>query len=186
MDKSFYRKRYQQRRESSTSHQRDTWSLEIANRLLELSIWDHVYYHLFLTIERKKEIDTSYLLHILQGKDKEVVVSRSNIDRSLTNILLTDNTKFAYNKWNIPEPQNGVEVPTNLIDVIFVPLLAFDQNGHRIGYGKGYYDNFLSNCRANALTIGLSFFPPIEESIPVEAHDKTLDCVVTPQEVYRF
>ena len=61
----------------------------------------------------------------------------------MTHFLLTDNTKIKKNQYNIPEPINGLEVPTKKIDVVFVPLLAFDKKGNRVGYGKGFYDKFL-------------------------------------------
>lgn len=186
MDKFFIRKHYQATRNRLSSEEIETWSIAIANKTLELPIWKYETFHLFLPIEKKKEVDTSYLLSILQGKDKNVVVSRSNSDRSLTNILLTDNTIFALNQWGIPEPQNGIEISENKLDVIFVPLLAFDKNGHRIGYGKGYYDTLLQKCNDKVITIGLSFFPAMEEAIIPENHDIPLQYAITPQRLYRF
>ena len=69
----------------------------------------------------------------------------------MTHYLLTDNTKIKKNKYNIPEPIDGIEVPDNKIEVVFVPLLAFDKKGHRVGYGKGFYDHFLSGCQPNTI-----------------------------------
>jgi 5-formyltetrahydrofolate cyclo-ligase len=53
----------------------------------------------------------------------------------MTHFLLTDNTKIKKNKHNIPEPV-GIEVPSHKIEVVFVPLLAFDKQGQRVGYGR--------------------------------------------------
>ena len=72
------------------------------------------------------------------------------------------------------------------IDVVFVPLLAFDKNGHRIGYGKGYYDKFLSSCKPDIIKIGLSFYEAEEAFQDVYPSDIPLDYCVTPKKVYRF
>jgi 5-formyltetrahydrofolate cyclo-ligase len=67
-----------------------------------------------------------------------------------------------------------------------MPLLAYDKTGNRIGYGKGFYDKFLSNCRPETLRIGLSFFEPEEDPIEVANHDMKLDYCVTPKHVLKF
>lgn len=162
-------------------------SLEIANRLLQIPVWDFSYYHLFLSIAEKKEIDTEPILHILQGKDKNVAISKSDFTtREMTSFLLTDTTVIRKNKWNIPEPVEGIEVPPHKIDVVFVPLLAFDLAGHRVGYGKGFYDKFLANCREDVLKIGLSLFEAEEEISGVLSSDVPLDYCVTPNKTYSF
>lgn len=160
-------------------------SLAIANKLLELPIWSYTYYHTYLTIENQKEVDTSYLLHILQGKDKSVLVSSSNFeDYSMSHFLLTDNTKLKINTYGIPEPQDAIEINVNQIEVVFVPLLAYDVSGNRIGYGKGFYDRFLSQCNTEVLKIGLSFFEPIDKIADISANDQKLNYIVTPDSVY--
>ena len=162
-------------------------SMAIANRLLTLDIWDKTYYHVFLTIENQKEVHTDCLLHILCGKDKEIIVSRSDFERcTMIHYLLTDNTKLVASPYGIPEPEDGIEVPSHKIDVVFVPLLAFDGKGHRVGYGKGFYDRFLSECKPGVLKIGLSFFEAEANEIPFNTSDIPLDYCVTPNLVYSF
>jgi 5-formyltetrahydrofolate cyclo-ligase len=75
----------------------------------------------------------------------------------MTHFLLTDNTKIKKNKHNIPEPVDGIEVPSHKIEVVFVPLLAFDKQGQRVGW-QGFYDKFLAECSPATVKIGLSFF----------------------------
>lgn len=174
------------KRDSLSSTQISNLSLSIANKLLELPIWDFTYYHIFLSIEEKKEIDTSYLLSILQGKDKNIIVSKMHGAHELIHFLLTDNTLIRKNKWNVPEPVDGIEITTTKIDVVFIPLLAFDVKGNRVGYGKGYYDNFLSTCKNNVVKIGMSFFEASEEITDVLASDIPLDYCVTPKNIYKF
>ena len=154
--KNKLRKKYILKRDELPSDKIEEFSLEIANKLLQLPIWDLEYYHLFLSITEKKEIDTEFILHILQGKDKNVILSKSDFKtRKLNNFLLTDSTVIRKNEWNIPEPVDGIEISSEKIDVVFVPLLAFDLNGHRLGYGKGFYDIFLASCKPNVIKVGV-------------------------------
>ncbi|MEC4004266.1 5-formyltetrahydrofolate cyclo-ligase [Flavobacterium sp. SUN052] len=187
MNKPELRKKYKELRKNLSEKEIEEKSLAIANQLLQMDIWNKTYYHLFLTIEEQNEINTEFILQILHGKDKEIVISKSDFNSyQMTHYLLTDNTKFKKNQHNIPEPIDGLEVPVSKIDVVFVPLLAFDLKGNRVGYGKGFYDNFLSECNNETIKIGLSFFEaePIIESI--YESDIQLNYCVTPEKNYRF
>lgn len=187
MKKSQLRIKYKRLREEIPTEEIEALSLEIANNLLKLPIWDFSYYHLFLSISEKREIDTEAILHILQGKDKNIVLSKSDFENHhLHNYLLTDSTILKINKYGIPEPVDGIEVPAHKIEVVFIPLLAFDEKGNRIGYGKGFYDRFLSSCSGKTLKIGLSFFEAEPEISEVSEHDIPLDYCVTPKKIYDF
>lgn len=187
MNKKDLRSKYKTLRQQLSAEAIEDKSLAIANRLLSLDVWEKTYFHLFLTIEEQKEVDTEFILQILAGKDKEIVVSKSDFEtREMTHYLLTDNTKFRKNEYNIFEPVDGLEVPVSKIDVVFVPLLAYDKNGNRVGYGKGFYDNFLAKCREDVIKIGLSFFEPEESIEDVFATDIRLDYCVTPFGINNF
>lgn len=186
MTKETLRQHYKSLRASLDTSNVADQSLAIANQVLKLPIWEFANYHIFLPIENKVEVDTSYLLSILQGKDKSVILSKSNFDtHTMQHILLQENTRIAVSKFGIPEPQQGIEVMASIIDVVFVPLLAFDKQGHRVGYGKGFYDRFLKQCGPNTRFVGLSFFAP-ENKIPSASHDIALDYCVTPKKTYTF
>src|SRR6187402_3585570 len=162
-------------------------SLAIANEILKLPIWNKTYFHVFLPIEEQKEVNTEFILHLLSGKDKEIVIPKSDFaTREMTHFLLTDNTRIQKNQHNIPEPVNGLEVPATKIDVVFVPLLAFDKKGNRVGYGKGFYDKFLSQCRPDIIKIGLSFFEPEEVISDVFESDVLLNYCICPSGVFEF
>ncbi len=181
------RKKIKEARKQLSDNEIEVKSLAIANQLLQLDIWENTYFHLFLPIEEHKEINTEYILNILQAKDKEIVISRSNFETtSMLHFLLTDNTKINKNEYNIPEPINGLPVPTEMIDVVFVPLLAYDKQGNRVGYGKGFYDKFLSECKPNVVKIGLSFFEPEELIEDVFENDVKLDFCVNPAGIKSF
>lgn len=187
MKKSQLRIKYKKLREELSPDEIEQLSLEIANKLLELPIWNYSFYHLFLSITEKREINTETILHILQGKDKNVVVSKSDLQNfEMTNYLLTDSTVLRTNEWGIPEPVDGIEVQPQQIEVVFLPLLVFDEKGNRIGYGKGFYDRFLSSCSMDTLKIGLSFFEAEPEITEVSEDDIPLDYCVTPNKIYRF
>lgn len=174
-------------REDKSPEEIEEESLLIANNLLKMPIWDYEFYHLFLSISEKKEIDTGPLMHILQGKDKNIIISQSNFaTREMKHFLLTDSTIIRKNEWNIPEPMGGLEIPSSKIDVVFVPLLAFDKMGHRVGYGKGFYDKFLAGCKAEVVKVGLSLFEP-EDQIPgILTSDVPMDYCVNPSKIYKF
>jgi len=162
-------------------------SLAIANEVLKLPIWEKTYFHIFLPITEHKEVNTEFILHLLSGKDKEIIISKSDFEsRNMTHFLLTDNTKIKKNEYNIPEPVDGLEVPSSKIEVVFVPLLAFDKAGHRAGYGKGFYDKFLAECKPETIKIGLSFFEAETIIDDIFENDVKLDYCVTPNEIYQF
>lgn len=187
MIKSDLRKKYKALRDELSIEQIDDLSIEIANQALKLPIWEHTFYHIFLSIEEHKEINTDYILNILSGKDKNIVISKSNFkDTSLINYLLTDNTLIKKSNWGIPEPVEGIEISNDKIDVVFIPLLTFDKSGNRVGYGKGFYDKFLGNCKPETIKIGLSFFEAEDEIENVFENDVRLDYCVTPKHLYRF
>lgn len=186
MLKKDLRSDYKNRRKSFSDTSLLNASLAIANAALEIPIWHYDYYHLFLPISQLKEIDTSVIISNLHGKDKHIVLPKVTGNGTLKHFLLTDATKFRTNRWNIPEPVDGIEVAAHKIDVVFLPLLAFDRKGHRVGYGKGFYDNFLGECRKDVKKIGLSLFGPEEAIEDIHENDIPLDYCVTPEKIYSF
>jgi 5-formyltetrahydrofolate cyclo-ligase len=181
------RKKYKDLRFQLTDNKLEEESLAIANQLVKMDIWDKTYYHLFLPIEEQKEVNSEFVLNVLQAKDKEIVISKSDFaTTSMSHFLLTDNTRIKKNEYNIPEPINGLNVPIDMIDVVFVPLLAYDKLGSRVGYGKGFYDKFLSECKPDVIKIGLSFFEPEKLIEDVFENDVKLDFCVSPNNILKF
>ena len=187
MTKNELRKRYKKLRKELSENQIDDFSLAIANQLLELPVWNFSFYHIFLAIEEHKEVNTDYILNILSGKDKNILISKSDFQTGgMQHFLLTDNTVIKKNSYNIPEPIDGIEILDDKVEVVFIPLLAFDETGNRVGYGKGFYDRFLAKCKPETIKIGLSFFEADAEIIDVFESDVQLDYCVTPKSVYKF
>jgi 5-formyltetrahydrofolate cyclo-ligase len=187
MFKKEIRLKYKELRNSLSESQIEEMSLAIVNEVLLLPIWEKSYFHVFLSIEEQKEVNTEYLLHLLSGKDKEICISKSDFEtRKMTHYLLTDNTKIKKNEYNIPEPIDGIEVPSHKMEVVFIPLLAYDTYGNRVGYGKGFYDKFLAECNPNTIKIGLSFFEPEELISDVNATDIQVNYCITPNRIIKF
>jgi len=186
MLKTILRSSYLTKRNALSTAKLSSDSISIANRLLALPIWNFDYYHLFLSITNKKEVDTYPILSILQGKDKHIIVPKVIDSDHLEHFLLTDSTKFTLSSWDVPEPLDGIPISPQKLDVVFVPLLAFDSYGNRVGYGKGFYDKFLSECRNDVIKIGVSFFEAENKITDMNNADVKLDYCVTPTHVYSF
>jgi 5-formyltetrahydrofolate cyclo-ligase len=187
MLKKELRKKYKELRKTLSVNEIDELSINIANNTLTLPIWDKDTFHVFLPIERLNEVNTEFIMHVLQGKDKNIAISKSNFETNqMTHYLLTDNTNLNTNEYGIPEPVSGIPVNTENIDVVFVPLLAFDAKGNRVGYGKGFYDTFLNQCKTNTIKIGLSFFDEEPEVIDTYEHDIKLNYCITPNKIYKY
>lgn len=93
---------------------------------------------------------------------------------------------FANSEWGIPEPVAGVVLKPTDFDIVLIPLLAFDHAGNRVGYGKGFYDRYLLQCRHDCLKIGISLFDPIALIEDVESYDIPLDIAICPAQLYDF
>jgi len=187
MNKKALRKTYKTFRKDLSENQIEDLSLAISNELLKLPIWGYSFYHIFLAIEEQKEVNTNYILNILSGKDKNILISKSDFKTgNMTHFLLTDSTLIKKNDYNIPEPIDGIEISTDKIEVVFIPLLAFDKTGNRVGYGKGFYDRFLTNCKPETVKVGLSFFDAEDEINDTHEGDVRLDYCVTTERVYKF
>lgn len=94
--------------------------------------------------------------------------------------------EFAITEWGIPEPVAGVVLNPTDLDIVLIPLLAFDLAGNRVGYGKGFYDRYLLQCRPDCLKIGVNLFDPIALIEDVESYDIPLDIVICPAQLYDF
>ena len=146
------------------------------------------YLHIYFPILGKNEVDTALIIKHIQKNYPTIilVVSKSNFTNcSMQHFEYTYSTILIENNYGILEPANGIEIPSEKIDMVIVPLVVIDKNGHRIGYGKGFYDHFLAECKTSCLKIGLSFDEPID-SIPNDTYDIPLDICITPSEITFF
>ena len=184
-DKTFLRSHYKKKRLSLTKQEVDHLSQRVCEQLDKLSIWRLKHYHIFISISKYNELDTSSIINKLKSEKKNIIVPKI-LNNELVHIAINDQTEFSINEYGIKEPNNGNSFIIQNLDLIFIPLLAYDLEGHRVGYGKGYYDRFLKLTNKSSLKIGLSFFDPINKIQDIDDNDVKLDYCITPTQVLKF
>ncbi len=184
-EKKFLRKVYEDNRSNIPIGQFQELCKGILDNLIELSIWDKDIYHVYLSVESKNEVDTDAIISFILNKNKRVIVPKI-ANKNLMHFEIDQKTKFITNKLGIREPISKVSFDTSLIQAIVVPLLVFDKNGHRVGYGGGYYDRFMSDIKDDVIKVGLSLFDPIDKISDINDKDIPLNFVVTPSRTYNF
>jgi 5-formyltetrahydrofolate cyclo-ligase len=190
MHKRKLRREFLEKRKMLSEGEARLLSRQIADLFIESFGLGRVQYlHVYLPLPRQREIDTLLLLEQVRSRYPEVRVLVPKVDpvkMGMESYLLDDPTQLPVSGWGIPEPAGGTPVAPEVIDLIVVPLLAFDRQGHRVGYGKGFYDRYLARCRPDVLKIGLSCFEPVAEITDAGPHDVRLDYCVTPEKVWAF
>ncbi len=145
--------------------------------------------HTYLASEKLGEIDTSSITRYLEFKNPGLKILVPRIDKlsgDLHHLHYHDEVQFEDNLFGIAEPVGGEKISANVIDLVLIPLLAFDKQGNRVGFGKGFYDKFLSECNEEVIKIGLSFFEPEAQIDDINQYDIPLNYCVTPQHVFDF
>src|SRR5688500_575969 len=111
---------------------------------------------------------------------REVVVPYiSSESKKMLHSVLSDFRNIHPGVYGVPEPSVIKDADITQIRAVIVPLCAFDGFGHRLGYGKGYYDMFLSSLPKDVMKIGLAFSIQEVDKIPHEEHDTRLDMIIT-------
>lgn len=191
MTKKELRKQYKEKRSSLSESEYQQRCERIVEKVLENFDFSTIHYlHLFLPIRIQKEIDTFPLIEQLQSKYPQLrlVVPRVVPNSFEMEHYLYDVATITLSEWGIPEPMpdSSQKVSPQKIDTVLLPLLVFDEKGNRVGYGKGFYDRFLTECRPEVQKIGLC----LEEAVPlieeVGEWDIPLDFCVSPQRCYEF
>ena len=144
MLKKKIRRLYQEKREQLGDLDLEDYNQKISEHFFNWLPDSAFTIHIYLPILQKKEINTWPIINELWNRNMNVVVPIMNMsDGSLSSWLLTPETKIQENIWGVPEPVSADFVDSEAIDLVVVPLLAYDQRGYRVGYGKGFYDSFL-------------------------------------------
>ena len=108
------------------------------------------------------------------------------VNRRMQAVEVNADTTFTLNQHNIHEPATGRIVGPESIDMVFVPLLICDQQGYRVGYGKGFYDKYLADCRTECIKVGFCYFDLPDKIDDRSEFDIPLDICITPYNVYVF
>lgn len=173
-------------RRALTEGEAEGYSMALLQHFVSLDFSGIRCIHIFLPIAEKKEPDTFLFIDWLAAEHPEIriVVPRADFDTALmTHHVYGGHRDLQKNLYGILEPQRG-ELHTGDIDLVLVPLLAFDRLGYRVGYGKGFYDRFLESVWVRK--IGLSFFGPVEAIDDVHENDIRLDACITPEGIVEF
>ncbi len=142
----------------------------------------------FQPIVARKEVEMESIHHTLWSLGHQLCFPRVENDHSMTAYETKKGDPLITSTWRIqePNPLTNKKTPSEAIDLIIIPLLAFDAHGNRVGYGKGFYDRFLMDCRPDALKIGVCLDEAVQRIDDVEAHDIPLDLCITPTGIHLF
>ncbi len=140
---------------------------------------------LFLPIERTKEINTYKIWEKATSFGAQVAVPKINRKtEEMKHLLFETEDQLEISDWGIPEPSKGRVIAAEHFDIVIVPLLVADKGGNRVGYGKGYYDKYLTN--KNVVTVGVCYDFQVVDELPKENHDVKLDILITDKSIYRW
>ena len=133
----------------------------------------------------KSEISPLKIIKICQNLSIKICLPV--IDKNTNELIFSkfkDKKCLTKNKYGIIEPTKINQI---IPDIIFVPMVGFDKNLNRLGYGKGYYDRVISKLRKikKIFVIGLAYDNQIVRHIPIEKHDEKMDIILTDKKIYR-
>ena len=152
--------------------------------ILQFNVSENQNIHIFLPISKFNEINTFSFIKQLWEMKINVFVPKIHQNKIIS-VKFTPQTFLKKNSWGILEPVSSTN-EENTFDYIITPLLYCDKNGNRIGYGKGFYDQFFKTINAEAKKIGVNYFPPIDMIDDVSENDVQLDYLVAPDEILSF
>ena len=188
MKKSALRMEFKARRNSFSTIEKQSFDLMLLQQIKNYPFNDINYLLSYYPIEKHNEPNTFLLSGYLKEQFPAMHICKPRINEAglMDAVYVNKHTDFEKNKYDIPEPITDHLVEPEKIDVVFVPLLAFDTRGYRVGYGKGYYDKYLPKCNNNILKIGISYFQPVHNIEDTNEYDIPLNLCFTPFEVYEF
>lgn len=187
MDKPVVREQCRRYRTQLDTQEYGALSRQIAFNLASLPELESArVIHAFWPHLPEREIDIRPLLCYLRALGRTVglpVVDYASSNGRLMHRMWISERSLVANRWGILEPKDERPLPKDEIDVVLVPALGLDRSGHRVGFGKGYYDRFLAQI--DALTVCPMYAACIVERINSEPHDVSVDVTVTEHDVMR-
>ncbi|MDH5398788.1 MAG: 5-formyltetrahydrofolate cyclo-ligase [Cyclobacteriaceae bacterium] len=190
MNKNILRKLYLEKRMTLTQEEYNRRNLRLCAHFFEyVNLSDVNALHVFLPIKEKREPDTWLLIRRLTTAYPQIsIVISKTIWHSISLELyrFEGMEQLKVNKWGIPEPEYGQKVDFKDIDLVLVPLVSFDMKGSRIGYGKGFYDRFMAQCRPDVQKIGYALSSPLDYIPFNDQHDVHLNGCITPYGMIHF
>jgi len=129
------------------------------------------------------EVSTKKIINFLEKKKIQISlpILKNNIEMEFYKYKTND--PLYINKYGIPEPKKKTKVKPN---ILIIPLVAFDKNLNRLGYGGGFYDRFLGRMGKNIIIkLGLAFSHQMIKRVPTEKFDQKLDFILTEKEIFK-
>lgn len=187
MEKEALRREYLRKRSQLKSADIKSYSEQIFSAIKSNFRLNKKTVHIFLPISKFNEIKTEHFIEFLFELKCTVATSITLFSPlKLSHCIINEKTSYEMDKFGIPCPIDGISISEDKIDVVIIPLLTFDNKGMRVGYGKGLYDRFLSQCNPNCIKIGVSFFEPTTNISGINDLDIPLDYCATPSKIYEF
>lgn len=189
MIKKSIRQSYLKKRKELTASQLEEFSQQIVTRFCSYPVSGLTHLFSYYALVEKAEFNVEPCTSWLRERNPDMVVSWPRIDpvhNTMEALTLAPNAFFSKNQYNILEPISGDSIAPEGQDIVFVPLVAFDLKGYRVGYGKGYYDRYLGQCRPDCIKMGFSFFDPVEAISDIGEFDVPLSVCITPSRIYEF
>jgi 5-formyltetrahydrofolate cyclo-ligase len=190
MNKAQLRQLYLEKRKQYSPEELQSKSLQITMHFFSRIALEEVKcLHVFLPITRQNETDTWPIIQRITKNYPAIQIAIPKADLasfSMESYLYQPGISLHTNKWGMTEPQNSILIEPAAIDMILLPLLAFDERGYRVGYGKGFYDRYLPRCRKNTIKVGLSLEQPVPAITDTDHYDARMDYCITPHKVWEF
>lgn len=143
----------------------------------------------FKSSSSKLEVPVHFFEESLRETFRELVFAYPKADfTTLQMEAYEDNDELVWEDTALgfEQPAGGVIIQPQQLDLVLVPLMAFDSKGFRVGYGKGFYDRYLARCRPDTQRVGVSFFEAEPLIADTDPHDVPLTYCVTPKQLYVF
>ncbi len=189
MTKKELREEYRKKRSAITAKEKIKLDDLLLIQFQDLSFNDVQVLLTYAPMLHTSEPDVHLCARYLQHQIPGLQITYPVIDFATTTMqamLVNEHTAFVRNIYKIEEPTIGEVIKPEAIDMIFIPLLVCDRHGHRAGYGKGFYDRYLNQCREEVIKVGFSYFDPVEVISDIHAFDIPLDFCITPHHIYEF
>ncbi len=128
----------------------------------------------------KNEVDTGYINGKILIDGKKLILPKTDMEtNNIIPLEIKNINELIEGRYGILEPEDNEKNIIDLenIDIVIVPAVAFDKEGYRIGFGKGYYDRFLKEYEG--IKIGIAYDFQIIDRVPIESHDMKVDFIIT-------
>jgi len=141
----------------------------------------------YYPIEKYNEPNSLLLVKYLNYIIPDLVITYPVVNTNMgTMNFFIASDEMIINELGITEPHAEKQMEHDRIDTFLVPLLGFDLLGHRVGFGKGFYDKYFENCKHQHQRIGISYFDPIPNIQDTHDFDVPLTHCITPWNSYEF